>query len=117
MRLAHSPLGNPSFSPLDGSPKHNVLVHPDIVAIAAAHNKTPANVCIRWGIQRGYVVLPKSIKPERVVENFKVFDFQLTADEMGRISAIGRDAKNCHRTFNPAMKADGSGMFDGVDGN
>ena len=59
-----------------------------LAAIAAAHGKTTAQVMLRWNLQRGVVVIPKSVHRERMVENLDVFDFELAADEMARIAAL-----------------------------
>ena len=56
--------------------------------LAAAHGKTPAQVLLRWGLQHGRSVIPKSTKPGRIAENIDVFDFELTADEMTAIDAL-----------------------------
>ena len=56
--------------------------------IAAAHGKTPAQVMLRWHLQEGRSAIPKSVKPERIAENFDVFDFELTADELAAIDAL-----------------------------
>jgi 2,5-diketo-D-gluconate reductase A len=63
-----------------------VLEDQTIVGIAEAHRKTPAQVVIRWHLQLGNVVIPKSVTPGRIVENFDVFDFAL---EQGEMEAIG----------------------------
>jgi diketogulonate reductase-like aldo/keto reductase len=55
---------------------------PAIAAIAAAHGKTPAQVMIRWHLQEGRSAIPKSVRPERIAENFDVFDFELTTAEL-----------------------------------
>ena len=60
----------------------------EIVEIAAAHGKTPAQAIIRWHLQLGNVVIPKSVTPERIVENFDVFDFELSDDEMAAFEAL-----------------------------
>ncbi len=61
-----------------------------IVAIAEAHGRTPGQIVLRWHVQLGNVVFPKSINPERLRENIDVFDFHLSADEMDRIEALDR---------------------------
>jgi 2,5-diketo-D-gluconate reductase A len=67
-----------------------VLTDPVIVAIAKRLGRTPAQVTLRWAIQRGDVVFPKSVTPERVKENFALFDFELSADDVAEISALDR---------------------------
>ena len=59
-----------------------------IVAIADAHGKTPSQVTLRWHIERGDIVFPKSTHEERMRENFDLFDFSLSADEVAAISAL-----------------------------
>ncbi len=56
--------------------------------IAAAHGKTPSQVTLRWHVERGDIVFPKSMREERMRENFEIFDFTLTADEVAAISAL-----------------------------
>ena len=58
--------------------------------IAAAHGKTPSQVTLRWHVQRGDIVFPKSMHRERMEENFAIFDFELTDDEVAAISALDR---------------------------
>src|SRR3989442_4718138 len=58
------------------------LNHPVISQIASRHGRTPAQVLIRWSLQHGLVVIPKSIRPDRIRENAAVFDFELNADDM-----------------------------------
>jgi diketogulonate reductase-like aldo/keto reductase len=61
---------------------------PVILAIGERYGKSAAQVMLRWHIQKGVQVIPKSTKPERIAENFDVFDFELTADELAEIDAL-----------------------------
>ncbi len=67
-----------------------VLDDPVITAIAEAHGKTAAQVVLRWHLDLGVVVFPKSVTVERIQQNIDVFDFQLSADEMAQIEALDR---------------------------
>jgi 2,5-diketo-D-gluconate reductase A len=58
--------------------------------IAAAHGRTPSQVTLRWHVQRGDIVFPKTTSRERMEENFQLFDFELTPDEMAEIGALDR---------------------------
>lgn len=64
------------------------LTDDTITTIAAAHGKTPAQVMLRWHLQQGRQAIPKSVRPERIAENFDVFDFELSADEIAGIDAL-----------------------------
>ena len=83
---AWSPIGGITFY-RDGS-HGSTLEDPVIGDIAAAHGKTPAQVMLRWGLQHGRSVIPKSTKPSRIAENINVFDFELSADEMAAIDGL-----------------------------
>jgi len=83
---AWSPIGGITFYRDSGHT--STLEDPVIVAIAEAHDKTPAQVMLRWGLQYGRSVIPKSTKPERIAENLDVFDFVLTAEELAAIDAL-----------------------------
>jgi 2,5-diketo-D-gluconate reductase A len=68
--------------------KHNIFQNEVLLSSAARHHKTVAQVIVRWLLQRGVVAIPKSVRRERIVENFNVFDFQLDSDEMEAIAAL-----------------------------
>jgi 2,5-diketo-D-gluconate reductase A len=89
LRRVHAELGiaTEAWSPLA---QGEVLDDPTITAVAEAHDRTPGQVVIRWHIQLGNIVIPKSVTPERIEQNFRVFDFELSQDEMAAIEA--RDA-------------------------
>jgi 2,5-diketo-D-gluconate reductase A len=67
-----------------------VLDDPTIGEVAAAVGRTPAQVTLRWHLQRGDIVFPKSTSPERMRENFALFDFELTSDDLAAITALDR---------------------------
>jgi diketogulonate reductase-like aldo/keto reductase len=82
---AWSPIGGITFY-RDGSPGSS-LDDPVIGDIARGHGRSPAQVMLRWGLQHGRSVIPKSTKPSRIAENIKVLDFELSADEISAIDA------------------------------
>jgi 2,5-diketo-D-gluconate reductase A len=67
-----------------------VLEEREIVSIADRHGKTPAQIVLRWHLQLGNVVIPKSVMPERIRENAEVFDFDLSDEEMAAIATLDR---------------------------
>ncbi|MFE7359380.1 aldo/keto reductase [Streptomyces sp. NPDC057543] len=75
-----------AWSPL-GQGK-GLLEVPTVVAIARKHGRTPAQVVLRWHIQTGNVVIPKSVTPSRIVENLDVFGFELDADDLAAFAAL-----------------------------
>lgn len=77
------------YSPLGGKGSE-LLEDPVIGEIAEAHGKSPAQVMVRWHLQQNLIVLPKSSKPERARENFDVWDFVLSAEDVGRIDGLDR---------------------------
>ena len=76
-----------AWSPLG---KGQLLDDPAIEKIASGHGRTPAQVVLRWHIQLGNIVIPKSVTPSRIEENFQVFDFELSNAEMRRLSELDR---------------------------
>ena len=70
-----------------------VLDDPVIAKVAAASGKSPAQVVLRWHIQRGDIVFPKSVTPSRMQENFEIFDFSLSDDDVAAISGLNRDER------------------------
>ena len=85
---AWSPIGGITFYPGWGGERRNVMQDPVLADLAAAHGKTPAQVMLRWHLQQGRSAIPKSVNPGRIAENFDVFDFELSADELARIDAL-----------------------------
>lgn len=80
-----------AYSPL-GSGK-GILEIPAIVAIAQKHHRTPAQVVLRWHLQLGNVVIPKSVTPSRIKENIDVFGFTLDAEDLAAIGALNEDRR------------------------
>lgn len=72
--------------------KNDLFTNSVLAAIGAAHGKSVAQVVLRWLIQRDVVVIPKSVTPSRIAENFDVFNFELNADEMAKISGLDTGA-------------------------
>ncbi|MBV9941465.1 MAG: aldo/keto reductase [Solirubrobacterales bacterium] len=76
-----------AWSPLG---KGQLLGDPAIEKIASGHGRTPAQVVLRWHIQLGNIVIPKSVTPSRIEENFQVFDFELSDQEMHQLAELDR---------------------------
>jgi len=104
---AFSPLGAASYVPLGmAAESDSLLAHPLIGEIAGACGRTPAQVLLRWGVQRGTAVIPKTSRPERLAENIALFDFTLSPRQMRAIDGLdqGRRFNDpgvfCERAFN-----------------
>jgi len=87
---AWSPIGGITFYRGNGA---QTLEDPVLLDIAQAHRKSVAQVMLRWHVQEGRSAIPKSTKPARIAENFDIFDFELSADEIGRIDALDTDIR------------------------
>ncbi len=79
-----------AYSPLARAER---LKHPKMVAVAAKYSKTPAQVMIRWSLQHGLVVIPKSVREERIMENSQVFDFNLSEEDMGILDSLNENLR------------------------
>ena len=87
---ARSGIRHEAWSPLT---RGRSLDHPVIAAIAKKHERTSAQVVLRWDLQLGVVTIPKSIHRERILENSRVFDFQLDAEDMARMTGLDAGAR------------------------
>ncbi len=86
-----SPLGSGSYLQLGmANAGESVLDEPVVHDAARHHGKTPAQIVLRWGVQRGTAVIPKTTRPERLAENLAIFDFSLSPNEMQAISGLDR---------------------------
>lgn len=91
---AFSPLGAGSYVELSmASEQDSVLGQPVVQEIAARLQRTPAQVVLRWGIQRGTSVIPKTSRIERLSENLAVFDFELSSEDMAAVSALNKNRR------------------------
>lgn len=91
---AWSPIGGITFYPGWGDERVSVMDDPTIRAIGEAHGKTPAQVMLRWHLQQGRNAIPKSTNPGRIAENFAVFDFALSDEELARLDALDTGRRN-----------------------
>ena len=86
-----------AWSPLGGGRdfdfKEKLLNNETLVRLAAKYGKTVAQVILRWNIDLGVVTIPKSVTPSRIRENFDIFDFALTAEEVAEIDALNQDTR------------------------
>lgn len=88
---AFSPLGALSYFSLDmAEPGESVIENEAVKAIAKRLSRTPAQIVLRWGLQRGTAIIPKSERPERMAENLALFDFELTPRDMNAISSLNQ---------------------------
>ena len=101
LRELHASLGiaTEAWSPLG---QGSLLANATVVDVADAHGKTPAQVLIRWHIQLGNIVIPKSVNPDRIASNLAVFDFELGEQDMASIASLddGTRLGPDPRTFN-----------------
>lgn len=81
-----------AYAPLGQSRINDMFAQPQVQDAAKAHGKTPAQVALRFLIQQGIAVVPKSVHLDRIRENFDVFDFELTADEMAKLEELDNDS-------------------------
>ncbi|WP_061241839.1 aldo/keto reductase [Leptospira interrogans] len=81
-----------AYSPLAHGQK---IEDPTIAKIAQKYDKTPAQILIRWAIEQKIVVIPKSIKKERIIENSKVFDFTISEEDMKILNSLDEDFRTC----------------------
>ena len=86
-----------------GEGRGGLFENPTLAQIAATHGKSTAQVMLRWNLQRGVVVIPKSVHRERMEQNLDVFDFELTAQEMAQIALLDTKTSSFFSHSDPAM--------------
>ncbi len=87
-----------AYSPLARAQK---LEDPRLVAMAQKYGKTPAQIALRWAIQHDLVVIPKSVRRERILENASIFDFELSPEDMAEMDTWNEDYWTISESFNP----------------
>jgi len=87
-----------AYSPLARGRK---LEDPRLLEIAANHGKTPAQIALRWGLEKDFIVIPKSVKQQRILENAGLFDFELTAEDRKRMDKMDENFFCISPSFNP----------------
>lgn len=94
--------------------KHGIFTNEKLVAIAKKHGKSVAQVVLRWNTQRGVVIIPKSVRKERIEENIDIWDFSLTDAEMAEVSSLdlGHSEIVDHRTAQTAKRLNGWRIHD-----
>lgn len=102
-----SPLGN--LSP-DDPAAPCVLREPTVLALASKYGKSPAQLLIRWSLQMGNIVIPKTVTLGRLGENAAVFDFEISPEDMTEITRLGEVKKN--RMVNPPFRPNGTPVFE-----
>lgn len=92
-----------AYAPLGQGRKNEMFALPDLAEIAAAHGKTTAQTALRFLMQSGVVVIPKSIHEKRIKENFSLFDFELTAEEIKQLTKLDTATPMIGTPENPVM--------------
>ena len=79
-----------AYAPLGQGNRNEMFSEPVVTALAEKYGKTPTQILLRFLTQKGVAVIPRSTKPEHIKENFDLFDFTMTADEMTRLSSLDK---------------------------
>ncbi|MGI5888476.1 MAG: aldo/keto reductase, partial [Oscillospiraceae bacterium] len=92
-----------AWGPLGGTRYH--ADESDVLqSIAKKYNKTPSQIVLRWNIERGVIIIPKSVHKERILQNIDIWDFSLTKDEVGAINTLDTNGiATCTRRNDPEM--------------
>ena len=83
--------------------KNNIFQNEILLSIAAKHNKSVAQVILRWVVQRGIIALAKTVRKERMIENISVFDFELDAEDIAAIATLNTKSSSFFDHRDPKM--------------
>ena len=92
-----------AYAPLGQGGRNEMFAEPRVLALAKKYGKTPAQVLLRFLMQKGIAVIPRSTKPEHIRENFDLFDFALTAGELAQLSALDKNEPLIGRPETPEL--------------
>ena len=92
-----------AYAPLGQGSRNEMFQEPVVLSLVQKYGKTPAQVLLRFLTQKGIAVIPRSTKPEHIKENFDLFDFALTADEMAQLSALDKKEPLIGRPETPEL--------------
>ena len=92
-----------AYAPLGQGSRNEMFQEPTVLSLAEKYSKTPAQVLLRFLTQKGIIVIPRSTQPEHIKENFNLFDFTLTADEMAQLSALDKKEPLIGRPETPEL--------------
>lgn len=93
---AYSPLGNPGSAFIKEENKHKLLKDEVVTRLAAKYGKNAGQILIKFQVQRGIIVIPKSVTLERIVSNIDIFDFELTKEELDELLTLNRNYRSCN---------------------
>jgi len=98
----YTTLGGPSFEPEGLAPQGSwAIEHPSVLEVAKETGKSPAQVCLKWAVKRGYQIIPKSLKESRMEENIDMFSWDMTEEQMEKVNKMdkGHRFNNIGYTF------------------
>ena len=92
-----------AYAPLGQGNRNEMFTEPEVVALAKKYNKKPSHILLRFLTQKGIIVIPRSTKPEHIRENFDIFDFNLTDDEMAKLTELDQKTAMIGNPNNPDL--------------
>ena len=92
-----------AYAPLGQGNRNEMFTEPEVVALAEKYNKKPSQILLRFLTQKGIIAIPRSTKPEHIRENFDIFDFDLTNDEIAKLTELDRKTAMIGNPNNPDL--------------